>query len=249
MTILCYHSVDDSWSSTLVVSPDIFATQCAWLARNRKVIDVEDAARMSGRNGSLPRNHTALTFDDGYEALYHHARPPLHRHGLPATVFLVAQTLMPEGRTVDWIDNPPAVPPATLTIDQILELQEEGWRFESHSLSHHVLTELTEAECVKDLKQSREVLGDLLGKEVSLLAYPRGRHDEKVRRAARDAGFDYAFSLPEQNEHVGKWAVPRVGIYPGNGLAALAAKSSGWYLRFRTSGVFPMVRRAVKGSG
>ena len=246
MTILCYHSVDDSWSSTLVIPPDDFARQCRWLSQRKDVLDAAEAAREFSARGKLGGRRTALTFDDGYEALYFHAWPILKRHRLPATVFLVAETLTERGREVDWVDNAPQPPPATLKLDQILEMQEAEVRFESHSYSHRVLPDLTEDECVRDLRQSRELLSDLLKKDVQLLAYPRGRHDERVRRAAETAGYAYAFSLPEAREPVGRYSIPRAGIYPGNGIASLSAKSSTWYMRFRTSGVFPFVRRVVK---
>lgn len=247
MTILCYHSVDDSWSDTLVIPPDDFARQCRWLKRKRTVVDLAEAADRVSPSGRLPRRWTALTFDDGYAALYDHAWPVLRELNLPSTIFLVAETLTEQGRTVDWIDNPPAAPPATLTLEQVREMQEDGVRFESHSYSHHDLTTLREDECVRDLRTSREQLSDLLHREVKFLAYPRGRHNEAVRRAAERAGYRYAVSLPETREPTGRFAIPRAGVYPHNGLVSLAAKSSGWYLRFRTGPLFPWVRRALRG--
>ena len=53
---------------------------------------------------------------------------------------------------------------------------------------------------MRDLKESRELLGDVLGRRVDLLAYPRGKHDEHVRAAAEKAGFSHAFGLPEEAE-------------------------------------------------
>src|SRR5713101_446211 len=100
-------------------------------------------------------------------------------------------------------------------------MQAAGVRFGSHSYAHQDLTTLDEETCVTDLKASRDLLEDLLQRPVALLAYPGGRHDAKVRRAAERAGFSHAFSLPVRPEPLSPFAVPRVGIWPGNGAFAL----------------------------
>src|SRR5205807_4952068 len=117
---------------------------------------------------------TALGFDDGFADVYTYALPILRRSRLPATVFIVAQTLTSGGRAVDWVDDPPSWPLETLSREQILEMRAAGISFGSHSFSHRDLTTLTEDECVRDLRTSREVLEAILGEAIRLLAYPRG---------------------------------------------------------------------------
>src|SRR5687768_7563714 len=103
MTILCYHSVQPGWDSLLAVEPVAFARQAAWLRRSRRVLPLRDALPRLDASGRLPRGEAALTFDDGFAAMYTHALPVLTRESLPATMFLVAQTLTPAGRPVDWV--------------------------------------------------------------------------------------------------------------------------------------------------
>ena len=248
MTILCYHAVDDNWRSPLAVTAGDFESQAAWLAANRRVLDASTAATRVDRSGRLPRGETAITFDDGFRSVVQHALPALRRHGLPAMVFVVAETLVGDGRAVDWVDTPPEWPLETLSVDELRELEEGGVTVASHSYSHHVLTELGEAECTADLRRSREVLEDLLGHPVRELAYPRGFHAEHVHRAAAAAGFTAAFTLPEGPEPVGPLAIPRVGVYPGNDARTLRAKTSRLYLPLRQGPVYPWVRRVLKGS-
>lgn len=242
MTILCYHTVDPLWASELAVTPDEFAAHCSWLIRSRTVIDLSHAVRRIDRTARLPRGETAVTFDDGFAGLYAHALPSLVRHGIPATVFLVAETLTPQGRAVDWA--PPGS--GTLSVDQVLEMADAGVRFGSHSYSHHDLTGLADEELDRDLLLSRTLLEDLLHTPIPFLAYPGGRHDRRVREAARRAGYTYAFTLPDRPEPPGPFCVPRAGVYPGNGPAALRIKSSRWYLSLRTTKVFPALRGAVR---
>lgn len=251
MTILCYHAVDPSWSSPLAVEPAVFRRQCELLSRRRTVLPLEDAVTRLDRHGRLPRGFTALTFDDGFASLYEHALPVLTRLRLPATVFLVAETLVGDGREVDWVDTPPAPPRRleTLEVAQVREMQAAGVRFASHSYSHHDLTALAYEECVRDLTRSREVLEDLLGQRVPFLAYPRGRNDATVRAAAERAGYSHSFTLPEGPEPAGPHGVPRVGVYPGNGPRAVLAKSDPAYLRLRLGPLYRPLRRAAVGVG
>lgn len=246
VTILCYHAIDPTWDSPLAVPPRSFAQHVAWLVRHRSVLPLEEAVQSLDRSARLPGRVAVLTFDDGFASVHEHALPVLRRFRLPATVFLVAQTLAPEGRSVDWVDGPPD-PVKTLTLEQVREMQAAGVRFGSHSYAHRDLTTLSDEECERDLRQSRELLEDLLGRPVPFLAYPKGRHDERVRRAALRAGFRHAFTeRTERREPIGPHAVPRVGVYPRNGLAALRVKTARWYLPFRMSPLFPLARRIVR---
>jgi peptidoglycan/xylan/chitin deacetylase (PgdA/CDA1 family) len=235
MTILCYHSVHPRWNSPLAVEPEDFAQQASWLRARRRVIPLREALPRLDATGRLPRGEAVLTFDDGFADNHSEVLPVLIRERLPATVFLVAQTLTPGGRPVDWVHTPGTEPLQTLTVDQVLEMQDAGVDFQSHSWAHRDLPELTYAECVRDLTDSREFLSELLGRPVTVLAYPRGLHDRKVRQAAEAAGYTSALALPEQAEEVGPYAVPRVGIYRGNSLRTVRVKASRPYLRLRHS--------------
>jgi peptidoglycan/xylan/chitin deacetylase (PgdA/CDA1 family) len=246
MTILCYHSVEPGWESPLAVDPAVFEEHCRWLSEHRDVIPLEDAAQKVDTDGRLPRGTVALTFDDGFAALAEHAFPVLVRYRLPATVFLVAKTLTGEDFDIDWVDTPPPWPMRTLTPDEVLEARAAGIRFASHSYGHADLTTLDERACEGDLRSSREVIEQLLAEPVDLLAYPRGRHDAGVRRAAERAGYRYSLSLPEGTEPKGPHAVPRAGIWPGNTSRALAVKTQPWYLPLRQSPVFPVVKRVLR---
>lgn len=245
MTILCYHSVDPEWVSPLAVRPAEFEAQCRWLAGTGRVVDLVDHLA-SGR--AAASRQLVLTFDDGFRELDEHVFPLLRRYRLPATVFVVAQTLTPQGQQVDWVDTPPPWPLQTLTLDQVLSARDAGVRIASHSWAHHDLTTLSEAECTRDLRESRELLEDLLGEPVPYLAYPRGRHNEAVRRAADKAGFTSSFALPEHKEPEGPQSVPRVGVYPGNGVRGLRLKTARPYLAVRHSGVYPLLQRLARAA-
>ncbi len=239
MTILCYHAVQEPWPSPLPVAPTLFERHCAYLAAQARVVDLHDAMAHVRERGRWPDRRIALTFDDGFESLYHHAWPVLRRYSLPATVFLVADTLSGDQPVVDWVDDPPTEGLTTLTVAQVLEMRAGGIRFGSHSARHRVLTDLSEEDCLADLTRSRVALEDLLSEPVPLLAYPRGRNDASTRAAARAAGYSHGFTLPQQREPGGPYGVARVGIFNGNDLAALRVKLHPRYLQVRTSRWYP----------
>jgi peptidoglycan/xylan/chitin deacetylase (PgdA/CDA1 family) len=244
MAILCYHAVDPVWRTPLAVSPERFARHCAWLKRHRRMIGLPQAVTSIDGSGRWPAGLTALTFDDGFAGLYEHALPILLRYQLPATVFVVAETLTASGRAVDWVDDPPPQTLETLNRAQLREMLAAGVGVGSHSYSHLDLTTLNEDECERDLRRSREVLEDVVAGPVRLLAYPRGRHNETVRRAAARAGFTHAFTLPDGPEPIGPHAVPRAGVWSGDGEVALRIKSADAYITMRTSPIFGIMRRA-----
>lgn len=246
MTILCYHAVQEGWDSPMSMDPPAFAQQAEWLARRTSVVPLQSAVTSLDRRARLPRGTTALTFDDGFDGLHAHLTPVLARLGIPATVFLVAETLTEGSRPVDWVDTPPRHALATLTIDQVRDMQASGVAFESHSFSHLDLTQLSFEQCVDDLTRSRELLESLLDRPVRLLAYPRGRHNAAVRAAAQRAGYTHAFTLPEDREDPGPFAVPRVGIHRGNGAGHLRLKTARPYLGVRTSRGYRTARQAVR---
>jgi peptidoglycan/xylan/chitin deacetylase (PgdA/CDA1 family) len=243
MNILCYHAVEDAWAAPLAVTPAAFEEHCSWLSRSARVVPLTAAVEMLHGWNRLPRKTTAISFDDAYESVYTHAFPILKRYNLPATVFTIAETLTPEGREPDWVDIPPPEPIRTLTLDQILEMQDAGIDFASHSYSHFDLTTLSEDVCEQDLRKSREMLEALLGRPVPFLAYPRGRHNDTVRRATSCAGYTHAFTLPESREPLGPYSIPRVGLHLGNSTRSLAIKANPWYLAMRMSRVYPLLQR------
>lgn len=247
MPVMCYHSIDPDWESPLAVDPADFAQQCSWLSRHRRVLPASRLVRLLGEGRRPPARATALTFDDGFADFHEHGLAILRQHRLPAAMFLVARNLEEGGPTrADWLRPQPDPGPRTLSREQVLEIADLGIELGSHSWAHHDLRNLSEDECTRDLRDSRESLEDLLRRPVTMLAYPYGFHAPHVRRAAETAGYEYALSLPEGPEPTGRFAVPRAGIYRRNSVQALRTKSSRWYLPARLSRAYPAARQTVR---
>jgi len=247
MTILCYHGIDPDWRSPLAVRPEVFRRQLSWLALHRTVVDVPAAVARTVRPPA--GRPVALTFDDGLASCYEHAWPLLRRRRLPATVFVVAGTLVDPPAPVDWIDEADLAgrPQQVLSADRVAEMSEAGVRIGSHTLRHHDLRRLGDKECLRDLRDSRVLLEDLLRRPVTLLAYPRGAHNARVRRAARLAGYTHAFTTDTGGRRGDPYAVARAGIYGGDSVAVFRAKLSRCYLPARSGQLSPLVTPVLRG--
>lgn len=246
MPVLCYHTVDEGFRSRLSLTPRQFEEHCRWLAADRDVVDLRTALDLMDARGRLPEGTVALTFDDGLRGLYRHAYPSLVRHGLPATVFLVTDTLTGAHPVVDWVDGVEPGVLDVLTCAEVTEMAGDGIAFGSHSSRHLDLPAMDQDACVRDLERSRVTLEALVGEPVDHVAYPRGRHDAHVRDAARRAGFRYGLALPEGREEVDAFAIPRVGVYAHNSLPVVRLKSRRSYLGWRTGPTYPLVRSMIR---
>jgi peptidoglycan/xylan/chitin deacetylase (PgdA/CDA1 family) len=246
VSILCYHDIDAAWRSPISVDPAVFARQMAWLAAHRRVVSLAEAVRLMDARGRLPAGVASVTFDDGFVGVHEFAMPVLLQEGLPATFFIVAGTLGTTNVHADWVKDAPS-PRRTLSAAQVLELRDAGFEIGSHSDTHRNLTTLHEREVVSDLRRSREVLEDIIERPVTLFAYPGGRHDEPARRAAAAVGFRHSFSMADTDLPVAlPHAIPRVGIYRGDGAATLRVKASPWFWRVRNTPLQPLISRIAR---
>jgi peptidoglycan/xylan/chitin deacetylase (PgdA/CDA1 family) len=101
--ILCYHRVGSGGVPLYSeLAPSLFAAQMRFLKRNYRVLSLDDVCRELKAPTSL-KPGVAITFDDGYRDLYRHAFPSLRRYQIPATVYLIAESM--ETGQVAWYDR------------------------------------------------------------------------------------------------------------------------------------------------
>ena len=101
--ILTYHRVNDDGDPFLPAMPTaVLDRQLNYISHTYRVLPLNEVVERA-RNGSLPRNSLAITFDDGYRDNLTHAAPILARYGLPSTIFL-ATGFIGTGR-VFWFDR------------------------------------------------------------------------------------------------------------------------------------------------
>lgn len=178
--ILMYHSIgyDDKVMKT-TVSPGSFERQMEFLSKNHyNVIGLDKIISYIKNRERIPHRTVAITFDDGYYNNYQYAYPILKKYNLPATIFVI----------VDKIGLP-----GWLNWSQIEEMTSSGIiTIGSHTKSHAWLPSLGSEELRRELTASKDILEKKLGRKVESLCYPLGAHDDRVKRAVKEAGYSCA---------------------------------------------------------
>jgi len=190
LPILLYHKIDripaGSRYPRNYVTPEQFEAQLAFLAR-RGYTSVTFADYLAYRRGErlLPRRAVIITFDDGYRSNRTIALPLLRQYGFGATIFLVTAYV---GMTNRW--DADEIQEPLLDAADVRAMQAVGIDFGSHTATHARLATLRPVEALRELRTSRERLGELLGKPVRVLGYPYGDYNRETMQFARDAGYE-----------------------------------------------------------
>ncbi|MBP7830797.1 MAG: polysaccharide deacetylase family protein [Kiritimatiellae bacterium] len=143
------------------------------------------------RGGPLPRKPAMLTFDDAYLDMYEHALPVLKKRGWPAVFFVpTGKITSPPAERVVWGDGPD---PKAMQWPEVQAMKKAGMEIGSHAWTHINLVKALPETVKAELETSRRMLAEQLGAEPIALAYPGGRHNREVRRAAAEAGYRLAF--------------------------------------------------------
>ncbi|MFC7006809.1 polysaccharide deacetylase family protein [Halalkalicoccus salilacus] len=104
--------------------------------------------------------HVIVQFDDSPRTTYDTAYPIMREYDIPATVFTITGRVGNSG---------------SLTLNQMEEMQAEGWEFGSHTVSHPRLGDLPAEEQRHELEASKQWLLDHgFEQGAGLFAYPFG---------------------------------------------------------------------------
>lgn len=207
-----------------------------WLIRRFRLLTAEEFLA-GDRPGVL------LSFDDGYANQAFSALPLLERYRAPAVFFVTTRHVAEPG---DWlpaireglatIDEKPAVAVLHelydgMSVEQLRACATSPWiTIGSHTRSHPRLTRCDDDALEEELSGSRRFLEEHTGRVVDLFAYPTGDYDRRVAMAVRRAGYRAAFVEESRHFGLGRFEIPRVGLYRA-GSAYLGAKLSGLHRR------------------
>jgi peptidoglycan/xylan/chitin deacetylase (PgdA/CDA1 family) len=72
---------------------------------------------------------------------------------------------------------------------ELRTLASEGFEIGAHGWSHKYLWRLEPEELGQEVRPSKDVLEDILGKQVEMFCYPGGRYDTNAVRALQGAGY------------------------------------------------------------
>lgn len=101
-----------------------------------------------------------------------------------------------------------------VTWDMLDEMRRGGFTIGSHTRSHALLPNESDAVVREETRGSRRILEQRLGEPVELFAYPSGRFDARVVRAVHDAGYRLAFGCcTHRNEDHPELTIPRKTLW------------------------------------
>jgi peptidoglycan/xylan/chitin deacetylase (PgdA/CDA1 family) len=166
--ILTYHSIDES-GSVISISEEVFREQIAWLARSHvRVVTLDTLMRMHSDADAV-----ALTFDDAFVSFGDVAAPLLADHGMPSTLFVVADGA---GKTNRWPERPdrgvPELP--LLGWDALGRLHAQGVEIGGHTRTHVNLARLTNGRLHDEVVGGAERIKTEIGLTPATFAYPYG---------------------------------------------------------------------------
>lgn len=227
---LCYHSIADEGAPYLALPPATFERQLALLRRvgyrSGRIADLRQLARGERLDGPT----AFLTFDDGYRDNHAVAMPLLGEYGFSPIVFLLPRHVDgSHGFAWPEIASTQEAHPGllrSLSWREVDEMAAAGAEFGSHTLTHPHLPSLDDEALAHELAESRVLLQERLGK-CDTLAYPFGESDARVAQAARRAGYEFAFTLPQGPQPLADHlSIARVNVDRRDGPVRFRAKLS-----------------------
>ncbi|PVZ04592.1 polysaccharide deacetylase family protein [Actinomycetospora cinnamomea] len=249
--VLMYHSVarrPTAGTRALSVDPRHFAEQLDHLEREGFTTMTLEELRSARREATeIPERPVVLTFDDGYADFHEVVLPLLADHAATATLFVTTGWVADAGRQAAGtpLDR-------TVSWSQVDECAAAGIEIGAHSHSHAQLDQLGHSALRDELRRSKTLLEDRLGREVPHLAYPYGYSSARVRRAVYDAGYRQAASVANTAARAtaNPLAVPRLTIKRTTDIGTFARVVRGqhlprifWRERTLTAG-YSLVRRS-----
>jgi peptidoglycan/xylan/chitin deacetylase (PgdA/CDA1 family) len=193
VVVLCYHRFEDKPKDSLAIKPADFEAQMQILKDNGiSVISMQDFLAWRRGEKAIPAKSAIVSIDDGYISGYSVAWPILKKFGYPFTMFIYT----------DYVKGGPKSGGQSVSWEQLAEMRDAGVDIQSHTVTHSSLnarkgkTDDQYREWLKnEIAGSKELLERQLGIPVKALAYPYGLHNEAVREAVKQAGYEAAFTV------------------------------------------------------
>lgn len=188
--ILCYHHVRE-WKKSdsgddrgYIVPPKIFEEELQYLKKKGYHSVTSEQIYQYYANGQpLPEKPIMLSFDDNDGNQYTNAVPLLKKYGFNATFFIMTVTIGQENY---------------MTMEQLKELDKQGFDVQPHTWDHHMVTKYkTDEDWERQIVGPKKTLEDLLGHPTPYFAYPYGIYSAEAAEKIKSYGYKAAFRLSE----------------------------------------------------
>jgi peptidoglycan/xylan/chitin deacetylase (PgdA/CDA1 family) len=233
--ILKYHSISSNLFGQshpyfqINTQPQVFSKQMRWL-KNQGYRGIHLSEMLDGLSTGCDMSKcVVITFDDGYRDFLTEGFSILKQCGFTATIFLVTDRI---GRTPTRHEGADY-----LTWRDVRELQAEGIRFGSRTVTHPDLRSLEAEQIEYEIGYSKEVIEQELGEVVDSFSYPFPFPEEDrdfvryVGDALENQGYKNGVSsiIGRAHQHSNNFSLPRVPINSWDTPELFQAKVLGGY--------------------
>jgi peptidoglycan/xylan/chitin deacetylase (PgdA/CDA1 family) len=217
---LAYHHIEaeKGFPATKITTRQFTSQVNALRQCNYRALSPEDFIKANGKESDRA---VLITFDDSYASVFNHALPVLKANAFTATLFIITDYI---GKPNQW--DVSFRGSSHMNEDQIRHAVASGFSIGSHTKSHRDLTRLSGKALKEELQGSKCFLEDKFGIRVNYLAYPFGRYNKRVKAAARQSGYQGAFTIsrPLFQFRFDPFSIPVSGIYAVDGMRNFMAK-------------------------
>lgn len=153
--------------------------------RHYEAVTISAAAKNAQSSSTIPKK-VLITFDDGLATVFNYAMPVLNEFNFRSTIFCVA------GFTGKWSSWDVYKETPHLSAYEIRKISDSGHEIGSHTQTHANLPYLNQNDLVSELRDSKKILEDIIGKEVKSISFPHGCWNKRVWSTALELGYSYA---------------------------------------------------------
>ncbi len=237
--LLTFHDVRDGHRvEEGAITAGQLAGFLAWLQREQYATVTLGEALTNWPAITARRKTVALTFDDGLLNHWETVRPLLKQHGMNATFFVPtdfvaerrAKRALPvaQGACEHWF----------MGWEELRSLVQDGFEIGSHGCGHRLIGSLETPRARWEVRESKRVLEEQLGRPVACLAYPfgqRGAFSPASRALVFEAGYQGACTQmgSTPNARSDPFELPRLDVNghddPGRFERKMAGAYDLWY--------------------
>jgi biofilm PGA synthesis lipoprotein PgaB len=181
--VLQYHHIDNDTSASTSTSVELFRQQIEHIrSKEYKIVSLPDLIYQLKNRTVMEGNIVAITFDDGYESVYHNAFPILKTYKIPFTIFVNTESIEENRKNhVSWA--------------QLREMKKHGATIANHTHRHSHLIRYQEdiegwtKRVSKEINKAQRIINERLNQDIKLLAYPYGEFDTDTLKLIRSLNY------------------------------------------------------------
>ncbi len=189
--ILMYHDILPTKQVFFDVTPDEFEKHLQLIqSQGATPISFDQLVTHLRTGMPLPKKPVMLTFDDGYGGHYQYVYPLLKKYGYPGIFSIYTKGVGNNvGRShVSW--------------QQLKEMSADPLvTIASHSVTHPDDLRVFPDDTLKtEIKESKRILEEQLSIPIRYFTYPVGKYDKRVADLVREAGYQGALTMNDNDE-------------------------------------------------